>query len=112
MAKGPMAVRVALGDGTRFAAPVTLGEDETELGRIDAAAWRDGWLVTRVRTPERTPTLFVTTLAADGSALVEQSIAGPVGGYPRIAVDRDVVLLVFTEPVAAGDSRVGIVRAH
>lgn len=111
MANGPMAVRAALGDGTRFEAPITLGEGDTELGRLDATMWGDGWLVSRVTTQERKPSLTLSTLAADGTVQSTQSVASPVGGYPRIATTGPVAMVVFTEPAGAGDSRVVVVRA-
>lgn len=111
MANGPMAVRAALGDGTRFEAPITLGEGDTELGRLDATTWGDGWLVSRVTTQERKPSLTITTLAADGTLQDTQSFASPVGGYPRMAATGPVAVVVFTEPAGEGDSRVVVMRA-
>lgn len=110
MANGPMAVRAALGDGTRFDAPITLGEGESELGRLDTATWGDGWLVSRVTTHERTPSLTLSTLSAEGAVESTHSIASPVGGYPRIAVAGEVALIVFTEPTGTGDSRIAVTR--
>lgn len=111
MAKGPMEIRAALGDGSTFDAPRTLGEGDAETGRVDAVATASGWLVSRVTTHERKPTLTLTTLAADGSPTAEESVAAPVGGYPRMAVAEDDVVVVFTEPAGQGNSRVVVMRA-
>lgn len=110
MAKGPMEVRVALGDGMTFDAPRTLGQGDAETGRVDAVAVGDGWLVSRVTTHERKPALALTWLSADGAPEAEKQAAGPVGGYPRMAVVDDAVVIVFTEPAGQGDSRVGVLR--
>ena len=110
MAKGPMEVRVALGDGTTFDAPRTLGQGDAETGRVDVAAVANGWLVSRVSTRERTPIITLTWLSADGTLVAEKQTAGPVGGYPRMAVADDAVMIVFTEPAGQGNSRVGLLR--
>ena len=112
MAAGPMAVRAALGDGSRFDAPATLGEGEAELGRVDAAALPGGeWVVSRVTTRERVPALTLATLSAEGAIAREQVVAAPVGGYPRLAVHGPTVLVVFTEPAGAGDTRITVLRS-
>lgn len=109
MATGPMEVRMAFSDGGTFSEPVTLGEGDTETGRVDAATLKDGWLVSRVTSQERRPTLTLTSLATDGKKLAEENVAGPVGGYPRMAVIRGSALVVFTESAGAGNSRVGVI---
>lgn len=110
MAKGPMEVRISIGDGTSFGTPRTLGKGDSETGRVDAAALANGWLVSRVTTQERKPALTLTWLSTDGSTVAEEQAAGPVGGYPRMAVDGDAVIIVFTEPAGEGNSRVGVLR--
>ena len=80
-----------------------------ETGRVDAAAREDGWLVSRVTSHERRPTLTLTALASDGSKLAEENVVSPVGGYPRMAVIGGKAVVVFTEPAGAGNSRVGMI---
>jgi hypothetical protein len=109
MAKGPMEVRMAFSDGEAFSTPLALGEGEMETGRVDAAARKDGWLVSRVTSHERRPALTLTALASDGSKLAEETMVSPVGGYPRMAVIGDKAVVVFTEPSGAGNSRVGVI---
>ncbi len=110
MADGPMEVRAAFGNGDSFDAPRTLGEGADELGRVDAAEFAGGWLVSRVTTQDDTPTLTVTQLSADGEARADQHLAAPAGGYPRVAVIDDVALMVFTQPSGGGNSTVAVVR--
>jgi hypothetical protein len=70
----------------------------------------DGWLVSRVTTHERTPALTLTWLSTDGATVAEEKAVGPVGGYPRMAVAEDAIVIVFTEPAGQGNSRVGVLR--
>jgi hypothetical protein len=112
MAAGPMAIRVALSDAQAFKAPITLAEGSAELGRLDVVALpRDGWLVSRVTTTERVPALTLTTLDSEGVTQTDQTVASPVGGYPRLAMHDGTVLVVFTEPNGSGDSRVAVLRS-
>ncbi|HVF35489.1 MAG TPA: hypothetical protein VND91_09230, partial [Candidatus Saccharimonadia bacterium] len=101
MARGEMEVRLASGVRGAFGAPFDLATGAGELGRVDVATWRDSHvLVTRVATVEGVPSLFVGEHEADGvPASRAQRVAGPVGGYPRIARSGDVALLAWTEPV-------------
>lgn len=112
MAPGPMAVRVALGSAKSFETPITLAQGDTELGRLDATTLpNDRWLVSRLTTRERVPALTLTELAPNGSRLHEYTVASSAGGYPRLAFNDGTVLVVFTEPVQGGSSRVAILRA-
>lgn len=110
MAIGAMEVRAALGNGRSFDAPRTLGKGDVELGHVDAVAFADGWLVSRVTTPDRKATLNLTPLKGDGTPATDQVVASPVAGYPRMAVREDVAIVVFTEPAADGDSRIAVFR--
>ena len=111
MATGTMEVRAALGNGGSFNSPRTLARGESELGRVDAAAFANGWLVSRVTTQDSNSTLTLTRLAGDGSPDPDLAVAFPAGGYPRMAVHDRTVLLVVTEPVPGGDSRIAVYRA-
>ncbi len=110
MADGAMEVRLALRTETGFGKPATLAQGATEVGRVDAAAFGPGWLVSRVATRDSKPTLLLSTLTAEAEVTSETTIAAPAGGYPRIAVDGEVALLAFTEPQADGDTRVAVTR--
>ncbi len=113
MATGAMAVRAALGKGPVFDAPIALAEGADELGRVDAAAFGDtGWLVSRVATRERVPVLTLTLLSDSGARIDERTVASPVGGYPRLAVDGETALVVHTEPLSGGGSAIGVLRVR
>ena len=111
MATGTMEIRAALGSGAWFGASRSLAKGEAELGRVDAVALEDGWLVSRVTTTDHKSMLTLTLLARDGTPAADHVFASPVGGYPRMAVDGAVTLGVFTEPLGDGESRVGVFRA-
>jgi hypothetical protein len=110
MADGAMEVRLALRTETGFGKPTTLAKGAAEVGRIDAAAFGPDWLVSRVATRDQKPTLLLSMLTAEAEVASETTIAGPAGGYPRMAVDGEVALLAFTEPQAGGDTRVALMR--
>ena len=116
MASGEMDVLVARADGespARFGSPVALARGATELGRVDLAAWgEEAWLALRVALRGRVPTLVVSALDPSLRERASLDVAGPVGGYPRIAVSGGTALVAWTEPVAgeSGATRIGLAR--
>ncbi len=108
MASGEMHVAVRIDDQP----PVALAEGADELGRVDIASWTDGrWLASRVSAEQRVPSLRLSLLDPDGRAIDEQTLAHKVGGYPRLARDGDVAVLVWAEAGdAPGSSRIGLAR--
>ena len=112
MASGTMEVRSALGDADGFEAPTTLGKGEGEMGRVDALALPNRtFLASRVTTREGTAALTLSHVDREGKMVWHRVIATPVSGYPRMAVFRNRVLVVYTEPLEGGGSRVGVMIA-
>lgn len=112
MAGGEMQLKLAHGDGRRFAAPVALAAGVAELGRVDLATWgADGFLATRVRQGDAAPELVLDELDADGSSVSQTRVAGKVGGFPRLARQGEVALLAWAQAGATpGTNTVGVVR--
>lgn len=111
MASGEMRVAFALRDGAGFAGPAVLAEGPAELGRVDLAAYGEGWLASRVANVDGVPTLRVAAVDDRGHASTTLDVATRVGGYPRLARDGDVALIAWTESAGApGATRIGLAR--
>ena len=112
MASGEMQLKLALGDGKRFAAPIQLAGGTAELGRVDLANWgAGGFIATRVRQGGTATELVIDELDGHGTVVHSQTVASKVGGYPRLAQWADTALLVWAQAGdQAGSTRIGIAR--
>jgi len=110
-----MVIRAALGDGRGFGAPVALESGVATVGRVDAAAWGDGFLAVWLgagSTPGAT-TLRVAELDARlGVRATHDVVELPPGrstGVPRVAAARGEAVLAWVEAV---DGRPGVRAAR
>jgi hypothetical protein len=98
-------VRAALGDASGFGAPVDLEADARAIGRVDAAAWGDGFLATWLGagTSEGSSALRVaeldTRLARRSLHVLAELPPGRSTGVPRLAADEGVALLAWVDSV-------------
>ncbi len=113
MANGPLALKFALADGEgHFSDAMTLTDAEGELGRVDLAGWTGGhWLYSRLTSAAGSATLQLALLDDAGLELKTLELADRVGGFPRLAVQEDVALVVWAEqPTGPGSARIGVAR--
>lgn len=80
----------------------TLMLPNTPSGRVDAAAWRNGFLLTWVSRARERPSVDMAVIDARGSvtlapALAEPALRGRATGFPRIASDGVQALVVWPE---------------
>lgn len=110
MAGGEMRIQLAHGDGTAFDAPQQLAEGVAETGRVDLVTWGNtGFLASRVRQAEGVTALVIDALDATGHSVFQATVAGKVGGFPRMARWGDAVLLAWAQAGAtAGTSAIGV----
>lgn len=110
MASGEMELKFATGRD-RFEAPRTLASGPTELGRVAIAALPGGWITSRVIARERTTSILVERLDAEGTSVATAQLGRGIGGFPRLAVKDHTLLLVWAEAGdVAGSSRIGVGR--
>ncbi|MGH8310103.1 MAG: sialidase family protein, partial [Steroidobacteraceae bacterium] len=104
-AGGPSEVRFAVAQpaerGTAHALDAGLGT----LGRVDAAAWRDGFLVSWLGGGGGGRAgLQLAHIGAGGEILTRQTLSNVpptrMSGNPRLAADRDRALIAWIEPNA------------
>jgi hypothetical protein len=90
----------------------TLTDADGELGRVDLVGWRAGrWLYTRLTSAEGSASLQLTLLDHAGQPVRALELAEKVGGFPRMAVQDEVALVVWTEqPAGPGSARIGLAR--
>ncbi len=108
-------VRAALGHARGFGAPVDLESDARTVGRVDAAPWGAGFLVTWLGVGNSTDSSALRVAELDGSARPRATHAitelppGRSTGNPRVAAHADVALLAWVESVD-GQPMVRLVR--
>jgi hypothetical protein len=90
-----------LADGTAGPMRVLASGAQTR-GRLDAAAWRRGFLVTWLGREAGVDGLQLTQLGGDGAVVAQQTLVslsmGRISGNPRLASWRDGALVVWVEP--------------
>ena len=100
LAQEPMRVRASLGGAKGFRAPIEIEAGADVLGRVHAAAWREGgFLMSWIGAHAGQPALKLAHLDRDAK-LVEQRVvqsaeAGRSSGNPRMASLRDRALLAW-----------------
>lgn len=106
-------LRYVLGDGDRLGEAQSVPTSSPPSGRVDAAAWGTGFLVTWVSRARDRPGVEFATIEAGGSATARPRIANPLArgraaGFPRLASDGSTALVVWTESDAsvAADGRI------
>lgn len=114
LVKPPLAVQLALGQPDGGWQTTLLEQGETVQGRVDAAAWRDGFVVSWIGAGEHASALKLARVDASGkpgaSMLIDAIDAGRHSGNPRLAVYQDVVFLAWTRADGAGGSDVVLAR--
>jgi hypothetical protein len=90
-----------LADGTAGPMRVLASGAQTR-GRLDAAAWRRGFLVTWLGREAGVDGLQLTQLGGDGAVVAQQTLVslsmGRISGNPRLASWRDGAFIVWVEP--------------
>jgi hypothetical protein len=100
-----MHVRAALGDARGFGAPVDLEADARTVGRVDAAAWGDGFLATWLGAGEAQGSSVLRVAELDRTAhprathAITELPPGRSTGVPRIAALDDVAVLAWVDSV-------------
>jgi hypothetical protein len=101
-----MVVRAALGDGTRFGAPVDLESGAATVGRVDAAPWGDeGFLATWLGAGRAAGSSALRLVELDRHLQVRASHAvvelppGRSTGVPRLAAQDGEAVLAWVEAV-------------
>lgn len=106
-------LRHALRDGAGAFVTRTLATDAPPSGRVDAAPWGDGFIVTWVSRARDRPGFDYALVDARGAARAGGTIAQPAArgraaGFPRVASDGATALFVWTESDdAARDTAIG-----
>jgi hypothetical protein len=109
-ASGSMDIRYAIGPtGGRFSAPFSLSPGEQSLGRLDAAPWRSGYLVSWIGKAGGDAGLMLAAIDAGGALRQRVSVANVpmarISGNPRLATFGDRALLAWVQPDASGKNR-------
>ena len=100
-----MVIRAARGDGRGFGAPVALESGAATVGRVDAAAWGDGFLAVWLGagpTPGSSALRVVELDARLGVRATHDVVELPPGrstGVPRIAAAHGEAVLAWVETV-------------
>jgi hypothetical protein len=81
-------------------------------GRVDTAAWHDGFLLTWISRARDRPAVEVAVLDADdqvafGTPIAEPALRGRSTGFPRIASDGKRGLVVWPELGSDGNPVIG-----
>jgi hypothetical protein len=104
-AKGTSEVRYAIGSWSEPGATRTLASGAGTLGRVDAAQWGDGFLVTYLGEAGGKAGLQLAHLDGAGRVVTRQTVASVtatrMSGNPRLASTGEEALLAWIEPDSA-----------
>ncbi len=108
-AGGTPEVRYSLASSTARGPARTLATGAGTLGRVDAAAWEDGFLVTWLGDAGGKAGLQLARIDRTGKVLTRQTVASVtstrMSGNPRLASDGERALLAWIEPAPAKDGQ-------
>jgi hypothetical protein len=111
-ATGEMEAKYTIREWDRAGAAMPLAPGSRMRGRLDAAPWKQGYLISWLGSGAETGTtakfsgLMVTEVDASGKLVAQRNVAslplGRVSGNPRMATHRDQALLVWAQPPGEG----------
>lgn len=106
-------LRYALGEPAGEFATSVLATGAPVSGRVDAAAWGEGFLATWVSRARDRPAFEYVAIDMAGRAsaprtLVEPTAKGRAAGFPRLASSGDVALFAWTESSGEGATNVAL----
>jgi hypothetical protein len=112
-ARGPTEIRYAIQSGAEpMGSPVELAPGRKSLGRLDAAPWQRGYLISWVGDGRTGSGLLLRAVDERGRELAERVVAslpmGRVSGNPRLATNGDRGLIAWVEPGANGGYEIGL----
>lgn len=106
-------LRYALGEPAGNFATAVLSTSAPVSGRVDAAAWGEGFLASWVSRARDSPAFEYTSIDAAGRASAPQTLAQPTAkgraaGFPRLASSGEVALFAWTESVGEGSTSIAL----
>ena len=111
-----MTLRYALADSpkslSRNPQMRVLQLSDTPSGRVDAVAWKDGFLLTWISRARDRPAVDYAYVHTDGRveggrSIAEPALRGRATGFPRAASDGSTAIIVWPESDGAGKPVIG-----